>query len=199
MFTYFSNLYEKLYLYFSNLIITMKQHNPWHGVDPMVEGCEVNALIEISNGSRAKYELDKETGLLRLDRVLYSAVYYPANYGFIPRTYAKDDDPLDVLVLSQIAIQPLCIVRVKIIGVMQMVDQGKPDDKLIAVASHDKSVSHIDKIKDMPPIFDSELKQFFEEYKRLEEKDVLVEDFSDRTKAMEILEDALLRYKELYP
>ena len=100
----------------------MKQHNPWHGVDPMVEGCEVNALIEISNGSRAKYELDKETWLLRLDRVLYSAVYYPANYGFIPRTYAKDDDPLDVLVLSQIAIQPLCIVRVKIIGGMQMVD-----------------------------------------------------------------------------
>ncbi|HRW95821.1 MAG TPA: inorganic diphosphatase [Bacteroidales bacterium] len=177
----------------------MKVHNPWHSVEPEVDGFQVNAIIEISNGGRAKYELDKETGLLRLDRVLYSAVYYPANYGFIPRTYAKDDDPLDVLVLSQIAIQPLCIVRVKIIGVMQMVDQGKPDDKLIAVASHDKSVCHIDKIKDMPPIFDSELKQFFEEYKRLEEKDVLVEDFSDRAKAMKILEDALLRYKELYP
>jgi inorganic pyrophosphatase len=176
----------------------MKNHNPWHSVAPDVRGCEVNALIEISNGGRAKYELDKETGLLCLDRVLYSAVYYPANYGFIPRTYAKDDVPLDVLVLSQIAIQPLCIVRVKIIGVMQMIDQGKPDDKLISVACNDKSVSHIEEIKDMPPIFDSELKQFFEEYKRLEQKTVLVEDFSDRNKAIEILADALQRYVELY-
>ncbi|HNR27190.1 MAG TPA: inorganic diphosphatase [Bacteroidales bacterium] len=177
----------------------MMVHNPWHSVEPEAKGFEVNALIEISNGSRAKYELDKETGLLKLDRVLYSAVYYPANYGFIPRTYAKDDDPLDVLVLSQIAIQPLCIVRVKIIGVMQMIDQGKPDDKLISVACHDKSVSHIEEIKGMPPIFDSELKQFFEEYKRLEQKTVLVEEFADRKKALDILEDALQRYKELYP
>ncbi len=176
----------------------MMVHNPWHSVEPDLEGFEVNAIIEISNGSRAKYELDKETGLLRLDRVLYSAVYYPANYGFIPRTYAKDDDPLDVLVLSQIAIQPLRIVRVKIIGVMQMIDQGKPDDKLISVACHDKSVSHIEEIKGMPPIFDSELRQFFEEYKRLEQKTVLVEEFADRLHAIEILEDALTRYKELY-
>ncbi|HPV88048.1 MAG TPA: inorganic diphosphatase [Bacteroidales bacterium] len=177
----------------------MRIHNSWHSVDPRVVGYEVNALIEISNGSRAKYELDKETGLLRLDRVLYSSVYYPANYGFIPRTVAKDDDPIDVLVLSQIPIQPMCIVRVKIIGVMQMIDQGKPDDKLISVACHDKSVSHIEEIKDMPPIFDSELKQFFEEYKRLEKKTVLVEDFSDRNKAIEVLQDALQRYAELYP
>ncbi|MFA5497838.1 MAG: inorganic diphosphatase [Bacteroidales bacterium] len=177
----------------------MMQHNPWHSVDPEVDNCQVNALIEISNGSRAKYELDKETGLLKLDRVLYSAVYYPANYGFIPRTYAKDDDPLDVLVLSQIAIQPLCIVRVKIIGMMEMIDQGKADDKLIAVACYDKSVSHIEEIRDLPPIFDSELKQFFQEYKRLEQKSVKVEHFTGRAQAKETLHDALDRYSTLYP
>jgi inorganic pyrophosphatase len=103
--------------------------NPWHDIEigknsPHI----VNAIVEIPKGSRAKYELDKETGLLKLDRVLYSSVYYPANYGFIPQTYCDDGDPLDVLVLSMIDIQPLCIVRAKIIGVMRMLDSGEADD-----------------------------------------------------------------------
>ena len=176
----------------------MKNTNPWHDVMPNIEENEVDAIIEISTGSRAKYELDKVTGLLRLDCVLYSAVYYPANYGFIPQTYAKDGDPLDILVLSQIPIQPLCIVRAKIIGVMEMIDQGKPDEKLIAVASHDMSVNHIELIKDLPPIFDSELRHFFEEYKKLETKSVLVEGFSPRKRALEILAEAQEDYKRKF-
>ena len=128
--------------------------NPWHSVSfgkdvPNV----VNAIIEIPKNSRAKYELDKDTGLLKLDRVLYSSVYYPANYGFIPRTYCDDKDPLDILVLSQIEMQPLCLVEAKIIGVMRMLDQDEADDKLIAVCSHDMSVAHINDISELPSHF----------------------------------------------
>ena len=142
--------------------------NPWHHVAIGSRQPEiVNAIIEIPKGSKAKYELDKDTGMLRLDRVLYSSVYYPANYGFIPQTLGEDHDPLDILVLSQIEIQPLCIVRARVIGVMRMVDKNEADDKIISVAEDDVSVSHVFDVKRLPSHFISELKHFFEEYKKL--------------------------------
>src|SRR6476469_10068414 len=133
--------------------------NPWHDVEIGPEAPDVvQAIIEIPKGSKAKYELDKNAGILRLDRVLYSSVHYPANYGFIPRTLGDDHDPLDILVLSQIEIQPLCIVRAKVIGVMRMVDSGEGDDKVLAVAADDISVNYIDSIEQLPPHFNSELR-----------------------------------------
>lgn len=171
--------------------------NPWHDVHIGKSAPEiVQSIIEIPQGSKAKYELDKETGLLRLDRVLFSAVYYPANYGFIPQTYGEDHDPLDILILSQIPIQPLCIVRAKVIGVMRMIDNNEEDDKIIAVAADDISVSHINNIHELPPHFTSELKHFFEEYKKLEKKTVHVEEFQDCSTAIKILEKAIDNYKK---
>lgn len=173
--------------------------NPWHNVEIGDDALiTVNAIIEIPKGSKAKYELDKTTGLLRLDRVLYSSVFYPANYGFIPQTLGEDHDPLDILVLSQVDIQPLCIVRAKVIGVMRMIDGGEADDKILAVAADDMSVNHIGSIEELPLHFHSELKHFFEEYKTLENKTVLVEDFQDADTATEILSKAVLDYKAAY-
>src|SRR3954466_6757388 len=119
-------------------------NHPWHGVYYGSEAPQrVNALIEIPQGSRAKYEVDKDTGLLRLDRVIYSSFHYPVNYGFIPQTLGHDNDPLDILVLCSQSIQPLCLVQATVIGNMQMIDSGEKDDKIIAVATRDPSVNHI--------------------------------------------------------
>ena len=171
--------------------------NPWHDVSPGDHLPEiVNGIIEIPKGTRAKYELDKESGLLLLDRVLYSSVYYPANYGFIPQTYCDDKDPLDILILSQIDVVPLCIVPAKVIGVMRMLDNGEADEKIIAVAAGDPSVSHINDISELPAHFISEMRSFFEDYKKLEKKTVVVEDFLDRETAIEILKDSFTMYKE---
>ncbi len=171
--------------------------NPWHNVSPGNELPEtVNGIIEIPKGTRAKYELDKESGLLRLDRVLYSSVYYPANYGFIPQTYCDDKDPLDILILSQIDVVPMCIVPAKVIGVMRMLDNGEADDKIIAVAEGDPSVSHINDISELPQHFISELRNFFEDYKKLEHKTVVVEEFFNRKTATKILQDSLKMYKD---
>ncbi|MFN3529165.1 MAG: inorganic diphosphatase [Bacteroidia bacterium] len=169
-----------------------RRFNPWHHTptDFDAQGL-VNGIIEIPKGSRAKYELDKTSGLLRLDRVLYSSVYYPANYGFIPRTYCDDHDPLDILILSQIDVQPLCIVPAKVIGVMRMLDQGEADDKLIAVAAGDPSVNHFNDISELPKHYISEMRNFFEDYKKLEHKEVIVEDFLGREMAVEILQEAI--------
>lgn len=174
----------------------MKNLHPWHNVS-YGEGAPdiVNGIIEIPKASRAKYELDKESGLLKLDRVLYSAVYYPANYGFIPQTYCDDKDPLDILIVSQIDIVPMCIVKAKVIGVMRMVDSGEADDKIIAVAADDSSVNHIDNMNMLPPHFTNEIRHFFEEYKKLENKTVLVEEFQDATVAKEIIQQAIRDYK----
>ena len=173
--------------------------NPWHDVAIGKKQPEVvQAVIEISKGSKAKYELDKETGMLRLDRVLYSAVFYPANYGFIPQTLGEDHDPLDILVLSQINIHPLCIVNARVIGVMRMVDNGEADDKILAVCSDDVSVNFIENVDDLPPYFQSELKSFFEEYKRLEKKEVLVEGFQNAKIAREIIQRAIHNYDTIY-
>ena len=174
-------------------------NNPWHDVHPGTnpEEC-VQGIIEIPKNSRAKYELDKESGMLRLDRVLYSAVYYPANYGFIPQTYCDDDDPLDILVLSQIEVVPMCIVPAKVIGVMRMLDQGEADDKIIAVAADDKSVSHFNDVSELPIHFLSEMRSFFEDYKKLENKTVVVEDFQGREEAMQILEQSFVDYRKKF-
>lgn len=169
--------------------------NPWHQVSRGDDAPGVlQAVIEIPKGTKAKYELDKNSGMLRLDRVLYSSIYYPANYGMIPKTLAQDGDPLDVVVLSQIELQPMCIVRVRVIGVMRMIDNNEADDKIIAVALDDVSVGHLHDIKDLPEHFYHELRQFFEEYKKLELKVVLVEDFQEPAVAMNIVKDAIDRY-----
>ncbi len=173
--------------------------NPWHHVNPGKATPElVNGIIEIPKGTRAKYELDKESGLLKLDRVLYSSVYYPANYGFIPQTYCDDKDPLDILILSQIDVVPLCIVEARVIGVMRMLDNGEADDKLIAVAAGDPSVSHIRDISELPQHFISEMRNFFEDYKKLERKKVVVEDFLGRETAQRILQESFELYDRTF-
>lgn len=170
--------------------------NSWHHVSAGDNPSDrVNSIIEIPKNSRAKYELDKETGMLILDRVLYSAVYYPANYGFIPQTYCDDNDPLDILVFSQLEVVPMCIVPSKVIGVMRMLDQGEADDKIIAVAADDKSVSHFNDVSELPSHFLSEMRSFFEDYKKLEKKTVVVEDFQGRDEALKIIDQALIDYK----
>lgn len=173
--------------------------NPWHSVSPGSEVPNVvNAIIEIPKGCRAKYELDKESGLLKLDRVLYSSVYYPANYGFIPQSYCDDHDPLDILVLSQIECVPMCIIEAKIIGVMQMIDGGEADDKIIAVAANDMSVNYINDISELPPHFIDEMRHFFEEYKKLEKKTVVVEEFQDKAKAEKIIMQSFEDYRKIF-
>lgn len=170
--------------------------HPWHGVSYGLEAPHnVQAIIEISRGSKAKYEVDKESGLLRLDRVLHAAFYYPINYGFIPQTYAGDGDPLDILVLSQVDIEPLSIVTAKVIGVMRMQDKGI-DDKIIAVCNNDIAVSHISSLEELAPNLMDEIKHFFEQYKKLEHTDVVVDEFYGKEKAYEIIKEAIEDYKK---
>jgi len=172
-------------------------NNPWHKVKIGDRAPEVvNGIIEIPKNTRAKYELDKESGLLLMDRVIYSSMYYPANYGFIPKTYCDDNDPLDILVLSQISIVPMCIVSAKVIGVMRMIDNDELDDKIIAVAENDMSVNHIKNISELPKHFFNELKNFFEDYKKLENKTVRIEQFQNSETAKEIIEQSMVDYEE---
>ncbi len=171
--------------------------NPWHDVTVGENIPEVvNAIIEIPKNNRAKYELDKESGLLKLDRVLYASMYYPANYGFIPQTYCDDHDPLDILVLSQITIQPLCMVEAKVIGAMRMLDGDEKDDKIIAVALNDMSVNHIEDVSELPQHFFRELRNFFEDYKKLEHKTVIVEEFQKKDTALDIIRQSIVDYGE---
>lgn len=172
--------------------------NPWHNVE-IGEKCPsfVNGIIEIPKASRAKYELDKKSGLLKLDRVLYSSIYYPANYGFIPQTFCDDGDPLDILVFSQIELEPLCIVEAQVVGVMQMIDNGEADDKIIAVAAQDMSINHVSDISELPAHFINELRHFFEEYKTLENKTVIVEEFQHKERAEEIIKQSILDYQAM--
>jgi inorganic pyrophosphatase len=173
--------------------------HPWHGASYGSKAPEqVQALIEIPQGSRSKYEIDKETGLLRLDRIIFSSFIYPVNYGFIPQTLGQDGDPLDILVICSQPIQPLCLVEATVIGNMQMIDQGQMDDKIIAVASNDPTVKHIKDIDELPEHFFNELKHYFEEYTVLENKVVEIDNFQNKTEAFRILQDAIDFYKETY-
>jgi inorganic pyrophosphatase len=181
-------------------MITTHVLHPWHGVSPGEKAPrEVTAIIEIPQGSRCKYEIDKPTGLLKLDRIIYSSFHYPINYGFIPQTYGGDKDPLDILVITSLSVVPLTMMDAKVIGVMQMIDQGEADDKIIAVAANDPTVNHYNNIEELQPHFFDELRHFFEEYKKLEKKSVRVEEFGDKTKAIGIIEEAIAYYKENFP
>jgi inorganic pyrophosphatase len=142
--------------------------------------------------------VDKESGLLRLDRVIYSSFQYPINYGFIPRTLGPDQDPLDILVLCSQSIQPLCLVEANVIGNMQMIDNGVVDDKIIAVAARDPSVNHIRKMDELPNHFLLELKNFFEQYKVLENKKVEIDNFQDQATAYRVIDEAIRLYKETF-
>jgi inorganic pyrophosphatase len=171
--------------------------HPWHDVDPGNDSpVFVRAIIEIPKGSKGKYELDKDSGLLRLDRVLFSSVHYPANYGFIPRTYCDDHDPLDILVICSIDVIPMSIIEAKVIGAMEMIDSEERDDKIIAVARHDMSVNYINDLSELPPHTLVELKRFFEDYKMLEHKNVIVDQFIEREQAYDIITEGLNLYAE---
>jgi len=173
--------------------------HPWHGISAGDKAPRiVNAVIEIPQGSRAKYEIDKDSGLLKLDRVIYSTFYYPINYGFIPQSYGDDKDPLDILVITSLPVQAMCLMEAKVIGVMQMIDAGDADDKIIAVCNTDPGVNHYNNVEEMPKHFFSELRHFFEEYKRLENKSVVVEEFGDKSKALKVVEDAMNLYQEMF-
>ena len=169
--------------------------HPWHDVTPGSKlPAEFTTIIEIPMGSSVKYELDKETGLLRLDRILYSAVFYPADYGFIPQTLAEDDDPLDVLVLCQEPVAPLTLVNARAIGLMTMIDSGKKDHKVLAVAVDDPEYNAFREASELPPHRLNMLRRFFQDYKTLEGKAVEVEEFEPAAAALPVIEDALARY-----
>ena len=173
--------------------------HPWHDLDPGNKAPEeFDVVVEIPLGSNVKYELDKTTGILRMDRVLYSAVYYPANYGFIPRTVAEDSDPLDALVLCREPVAPLTIVHARAIGAVTMVDSGLNDHKIIAVATVDPAYNHYRQARELPPYQLAMVKRFFQDYKQLENKPVEVHEIAPAETALPIVELALARYKKSY-
>lgn len=177
----------------------MSTQHSWHQIAPGSDvPNSVNAIIEITNGSKGKYEICKETGLLLLDRVLSSSVVYPANYGFIPQTYCDDNDPLDILVICSVDIIPLTLVEAKVIGVLTMVDGGEQDDKLIAVAKNDPIYNYINDLEQLAPHTMKQIVQFFQSYKALEQKTVVVEGVYGKEKAQQILLDSIELYKTTF-
>eukprot|EP00798_Chlamydomonas_sp_ICE-L_P022285 gene22285-29362_t len=173
--------------------------HPWHdlAIGDNVPNI-INAVIEIPRGSKVKYEMDKDTGLVYVDRILYSSVVYPHNYGFIPKTLCDDNDALDVLVLMQEPVVPMCFLRVKPIGVMQMLDQGEQDDKLIAVHADDPEFCNISDISELPPHRLAEIKRFFEDYKKNEHKEVVVDEFLGADAARRTVIESLNMYQDHY-
>jgi inorganic pyrophosphatase len=172
--------------------------HPWHGLPsrPASDASTIHAVVEIPRGSKVKYELDKPTGLLRLDRVLHSSVIYPANYGFIPRTYAPDEDPLDVLVLCSEAVAPLSIVVGRPIGLMRMLDMGKLDDKIIAITEDDPAFAEYTDIEQLPRHVMREMSRFFLDYKKLEDKEVSVEEPLGAQEAHKVIVEAIELYRQ---
>ena len=173
--------------------------HPWHDIEVDEASIEsaLPVVVEIPAGSKNKYELDKASGLLKLDRVLHSAVRYPANYGFIPRSYCDDGDPLDVVVVGQEPVPPLTIVYARPLGVMHMRDQGKADDKVLAVSAYDPVYDHIADLEGMPPHLLAEVRRFFLDYKVLEEKEVVVDPFEGRERALAVIRQAFVDYRAL--
>lgn len=173
-------------------------NHPWHDLSPGDQvPKEFNAVIEIPLGSSVKYELDKKSGMLRMDRVLYSAVYYPANYGFIPQTLGEDGDPLDVLVLCQEPVVPLTVMQARTIGVMTMIDVGAVDHKIVAVATADPEYNHYHEASELPPHKLAMIRRFFQDYKKLEEKTVQVERIESAVTAYPLINHALASYKRM--
>lgn len=173
--------------------------NLWHDIRPArMQPEDFLAVIEIEKGSKNKYELDKETGALRLDRILYTSTHYPANYGFIPRTYADDGDPLDVLVLCSEPLHPLTLAHVYPIGVIKMMDNGKLDEKIIAIPFSDPTYNGYRSIFALPRHVYEEMRHFFTVYKHLEHKETVVDEVGDENAAIEIIEAAIKHYSEVY-
>ena len=169
--------------------------NIWHDISPKrITPEDFICVVEISKGSKKKYELDKETGLIMLDRILYTSTHYPANYGFIPRTYGDDNDPLDVLLLCSEPLEPLCLVRAYPIGVISMIDNGKRDEKIIAIPFKDPNYNQYSNIDQLPPHVFIEMKHFFTVYKNLENKETAVNEVSDRNEAVKIISESIDRY-----
>ena len=173
--------------------------NIWHDIDSSrISKDSFVAVIEIPKGGRNKYELDKQTGLLKLDRVLYTATHYPANYGFIPRTYAGDEDPLDVLVLCQEEIVPMALVEVYPIGVLKMIDQEQVDEKIIAISKQDPFLNMYNDISEIPAHISAEIMHFFEVYKQLEGKQTTVDKIMGRKEAEKIIEESIMNYRKKF-
>lgn len=174
-------------------------NNIWHDVSPeRIKPDDFLCVIEIPKGSRKKYELDKETGYIILDRVLYTATHYPANYGFIPRTYGDDNDPLDVLLVCSEDLDPLTLVRAYPIGVIAMVDGGYRDEKIIAIPYNDPNYNMYRSIHELPKHLFDEMRHFFSVYKKLEEKDTTVEEVADVDEAVRIVKEAIDEYNEVF-
>ena len=177
--------------------MTPVQH-PWHVSIGDKAPQIINAIIEIPKNSSMKYELEKTSGLLKLDRVLYSAVHYPMNYGLVPQTFFDDGDPLDILVMCAMDIVPLCIVEARVIGIMHMEDENGLDDKIISVADKDPAYMHINDIEDIPKHTLNELKNFFEYYKVLENKTVHVGELLGKSQAYDCITNSMKLYQEKF-
>lgn len=174
-------------------------NNIWHDVSPeRIKPNDFLCVIEIPKGSRKKYELDKETGYIILDRVLYTSTHYPANYGFIPRTYGDDNDPLDVLLICAEDLEPLTLVRAYPIGVITMVDGGSRDEKIIAIPINDPNYNMYKSIDELPKHLFDEMRHFFTVYKNLEEKETAVEEVANADAAVKIIEESIVRYNEVF-
>ena len=173
--------------------------NIWHDMDPKrISAEDFVAVVEIPKGSKKKYELDKDTGLILLDRVLHTSTHYPANYGFIPRTYGDDGDPLDVLILCSEELDPLTLVRCSPIGYISMLDGGKNDEKIIAIPFSDPTYNTYQNLSDLPSHIFDEMAHFFSVYKMLEGKDAVAGDVNDREAAVEVIRKALDHYVECF-
>lgn len=173
--------------------------NIWHDIDPhRITPEDFIAVIEIPKGSKKKYELDKETGLIILDRILYTSTHYPCNYGFIPRTYGDDSDPLDVLVLCSEEIEPLSLVRCYPIGVIRMKDNGKLDEKIIAIPFNDPNYNTYRDITDLPQHVFQEMQHFFSVYKTLENKETVVDEAQGREDAIEVIRACITHYRDTF-
>lgn len=171
--------------------------NIWHDISrDRITPEDFICVIEISKGSRKKYELDKQTGYIILDRILYTSTHYPANYGFIPLTYGDDEDPLDVLLLCAERLEPMALVRAYPIGVISMIDNGRNDEKIIAIPFSDPNYNHYTNIDQLPPHIFDEMRHFFSVYKNLENKDTAVNEVSAKDDAIKIISDAIENYKE---